>query len=450
MSLPENIHRTGGDSSTPSLGNPGIRLALFCMVVALSFLVLLAFHAAFALAYTVEPHDDPVTGQFGISPTKVELDVKQGDVISRDIQVYNRTGSTITIEFSLQDFEGSNDPQQATVFKGNEDGKWSARQWLQPEISSIVLKQGETVTFNTKITIPKDAEAGGHYAALFASSTSLSQNNDGSALNITSQIASLFLIRVEGAVVEVGNLNKPEIPSFSEYGPVNIGLVFNNQGNVHLKPSGHVTITNLLGQVVADVPVPEWVVLPEASRRTVVTWDSHFLFGRYTATAEIGYKSDGSPIVVTTTFWVIPWKIILAAAILLIIIVVALVWWRVRRKRRKRRETDAELEGLRTAKEGIKTVEPTVIEPAAEEKSIVALNAIFPSMGDTGLVDLRDEETQGLIRDIINQETDLARTYIADGRIEEARAELEEARAAARRIGLLAVIGMIDDLLREL
>ena len=126
---------------------------------------------ASAFAYTVEKHDDAVTGQFVISPTKVELDMKPGESGTRDIMVANRTGSTVTIEFSVEDFEGSSDPSQATVFLGEEDSSWGARNWLEPEISSIVLKQGETITFRTKVTVPKNAEPGGHYAALFASST---------------------------------------------------------------------------------------------------------------------------------------------------------------------------------------------------------------------------------------------------------------------------------------
>lgn len=452
MPFDQDIFQPGEDTRAAvflRLSHPLARLALALATVILLFL---SYQPTKAHAYAVEKHDDPVTGQFVISPTKVELDVKPGDIISRDVEISNRTGSTLTIEFSVEDFEGSTDPSQATVFKGGEDSAWGARRWLQPEISSIVLKQGEMVNFTTRIVIPKDAEAGGHYAALFASSTYASENGEGSAINITSRVGSLFLIRVEGAVVEVGALEKPEVQPFSEYGPISIGLVFNNQGNVHLKPSGRVFITNLLGQTVADIPVPEWVVLPGSARRNVITWDSKYLFGRYTARAEIGYTAGGSPIIVSTTFWVIPWKIILGISAV-IIAVTALVSWLVRRRRGERRELREELEVLRAAKVpelGTEHAADGAAGPLAGEQQLVTLSEIFPSMGDTGIVDLRDEETQSLIRDIIGQEVDLGRTFIGEGRIEEARAELEEARAAARRIGLLAVIGMIDDLLREI
>ncbi|MDO8736935.1 MAG: hypothetical protein Q7K29_07625, partial [Thermoleophilia bacterium] len=314
-----------------SLVFPRLDILAPALAALLTFIALIAMWPSVASAYTVEKHDDAVTGQFVISPTKVELDMKPGETASRDIMVANRTGSTVTIEFSVEDFEGSTDPSQATVFMGEEDSGWGARKWLEPEISSIVLKHGETVTFRTKVSVPKYAEPGGHYAALFAFSTYETTDESGSAINITSRVGTLFLIKVAGSVIENGNLSKPEVPALSEYGPVDIGLVFNNEGNVHLKPSGRVIITNILGQTVAEIPVAEWVVLPESSRRNIVKWDSHYLFGRYTARAEIGYAPDGTPVIVSSNFWVIPWKIILAL-ILGVILLIAFITWLVRRR----------------------------------------------------------------------------------------------------------------------
>ncbi len=433
---------------------PRIHLALIALFM--SLVCLLTLEAATAGAYTVEKHDDAVTGQFVISPTKVELDMKPGESAARDIVVANRTGTTLTIEFSMEDFEGSSDPSQATVFLGEEDGAWGARRWLEPEISSIVLKHGETLTFRTRITVPKNAEPGGRYAALFASSTYEGQDEQGSAINITSRVGSLFLIRVAGQINEDGNLGKPEVPSLSEYGPINIGLVFNNLGNIHLKPSGRVLVTNFLGQTVAEIPVPEWVVLPESSRRNEVTWDSHYLFGRYTARAEIGYDGNGQPIVATTTFWVIPWKIVLAIAVG-VILLIAFVAWAVRRRRGERLEPDDEFGDSHSAQAaGAGADEDRLagsqrsVATAPSALKLVKLSDLFPSIGDNSIVDLSDAGTQKLIRDLIGQQVDLARAFILDGRMDEARGELMEARTAAQRISLLAEIGMIDDMLLQI
>ncbi|MBI5871135.1 MAG: hypothetical protein HZB44_09355 [Actinobacteria bacterium] len=437
------------DAVSLRLGISGPVLAAFVAI-----LLFMTLWPAAADGYTVEKHDDAVTGQFVISPTKVELEMKPGQSASRDIMVANRTGSTVTIEFSMEDFEGSTDPSQATVFMGEEDSSWGARKWLEPEISSIVLKQGETVTFRTKVNVPSTAEPGGHYAALFAFSTYETEDAAGTAINITSRVGTLFLIKVAGTVEEQGNLSKPEVSGFSEYGPIDIGLVFNNEGNVHLKPSGRVIVTNILGQAVAEIPAPEWVVLPESSRRSVVKWDSHYLFGRYTARAEIAYGPDGTPIIASTTFWVVPWKIVLAIA-LGIGLLIAFVSWLVRRKRGTRRGLEDELEELRAAQQaaasqGTGQADAGSQAAAPIPQNLVALNALFPSTGDDSIVNLADEETRRLIGDLVRQHIDLAEAYISERRLDEANRELAEARAAAMRIDLLFEIGVIDDMLRQL
>src|SRR5450759_2051892 len=86
---------------------PGIiRSAL---IASIALLLICFVHPINASAYTVEKHDDAVTGQFVISPTKVELEMKPGESASRDIVVTNQTGTTLTVEFSVEDFEGSQD-----------------------------------------------------------------------------------------------------------------------------------------------------------------------------------------------------------------------------------------------------------------------------------------------------------------------------------------------------
>jgi len=423
----------------------------------LILLVMGAFVTADAGAYTVEQHPDQVTGQLVVSPTKYDLKMKPGETSSQDIVVANRTGKTQTIEFSVEDFEGSEDPAQATVFMGDEDGNWSARHWIEPELGSIVLNQGETITFSAKITVPKGAEPGGHYAALFASSNMETTDEQGSAISITSRVGCLFLITVSGNIVEEGNLSPIEAPFFAEYGPLEIGLVFNNTGNVHLRPMGRIVITNFLGQTVAEIPVKEWVVLPESSRRNLVEWDQHYLFGRYTVRAEITYGAEGQQVIVSDNIWAIPWKIALVVAVLLVIFIL-LISHLVHRKRSGRRELEIELEHLRSKSSGvIKEPVPGTEGPASAAvvterpvNRLIELNVLFPSTEDARVINLADPETQELVRDLINGELDLARAFIGDGNPVQAHQELLEARNAAQIAGLLAEVGIIDDMLQSL
>jgi hypothetical protein len=421
------------------------------------FMIICGFLTTDAHAYTVEKHPDQVTGQLVVSPTKYDLKMKPGETSSQDIMVANRTGNTQTIEFSVEDFEGSDDPAQATVFMGDEDSNWGARRWIEPELGSIVLNQGETVTFRAKISVPRGAEPGGHYAALFSSSDMDTTDEQGSAISVTSRVGCLFLITVSGDVVEDGYLSPPEAPTFAEYGPMEIGLVFNNTGNVHLKPAGRIIISNFLGQTVAEIPVKEWVVLPESSRRNLVEWDQHYLFGRYTVRAEITFGSDGQQVITSQNLWAMPWKIVLAVIALLIIFIL-LISLLVHRRRSGRRELKTELEELRSKGTGViveHAPKPEKEAPAAAETErppsrLIELNVLFPSTEDARVINLADPETQELVRDLINNELDLARAFIGDGNLAQARHELQEARSAAQIAGLLAEVGIIDDMLQPL
>lgn len=429
-----------------------------CLLLVAGLALLAWFGAIFptpAQAWTVEQHPDEVTGQVTISPTKYDLQMKPGETASPEIRVSNRTGKSQTIQFSVEDFEGSLDPSQATVFMGDEDSTWGARNWLEPELTSVVLSQGETLIFKTKVTVPKGAEPGGHYAVVFASTDTEATDEQGSAINITSRVGCLFLITVAGNIVEDGNLGPLEAPAFAEYGPVELGLVFNNTGNVHSKPSGHIVITNILGQTVADIPVNEWVVLPESSRRNLVEWDQHYLFGRYTAKAEIDY-GDGQKVVVSESFWAFPWKIIAAVAVVLGGLIALISILMVRRKR-ARRARQAEVEQLRAYAAG--EVPPPVAAPVEgpamegagrQNDNLVPLNVLLPSIEDDSVVDISDPETQKLIRELIESQLDLARSFISEGRPDEARRELMEAQSAAQRVGLFFELGVIDDMLRSL
>ena len=429
-------------------------------------LFLLAMSAVTASAYTVEKNDDQVTGQIVISPTKIELNVDPGDKATREIKLTNRTGEPVTFQFSMEDFEGSTDPSQATVFMGRTDSPWGASKWIEPEVSSIVLDQGETLTMAVKLRVPPTAEPGGHYAVLFASRT-IDRVEDGAAIKVTERVGTLFLITVSGNVITDGTLDEPEMRMFSEYGPVDIGLVFNNLGNVHVKPTGKVVIRNIFGQTVAEIPVEEWVVLPDSSRRTVIEWGGKYHFGRYTATAEIGYSENRSLLLAQTSFWVIPWKIVLAVLAGLVAILIFIILIRRRRTddTQTRSQLEAELERLRAEKAGGGAAVPYLDgddagltrgpavppgPPPVAAETHIALNEIFPSMEDTRVVDLNDPDTVKLVREMVYSELDMARAHIKEGHAAEARRNLLEARAAAQRIGLLSEIGPIDDMLKYL
>jgi hypothetical protein len=96
-----------------------------------------------------------------------------------------------------------------------------------------------------------------------------------------------------------------------EKGPINLGIFYENTGSVHLNPYGELSITNMFGEEVGFIELEPWFVLPKSLRTREITWDRELLLGRYTVTARINRGYDDIVDEVTTTFWVLPWKIVL-------------------------------------------------------------------------------------------------------------------------------------------
>lgn len=487
------------------------------IALATVFLLVFLLCTASAAAYTLEKRDEPVTEQFVISPTKTELTLQPGQSAVAEITVVNRWGFTVETTFDIVDFEGILDADDPLALVGDSSSAWGASRWSELELDSIQLEHGDTLIFNVRVTVPLDAEPGGHFAAVIATPRPADEADAG-GVQLSPSKSSIILITVPGDLDTRATLHEPEVPMVAEFGPTEIGLVFNNLGNVHQSPSGTVTVTNILGQEVAELPVAEWIVLPESSRRTLVEWPGRWRLGPYKVQAQIAYGDEGELLLASSTVWFIPWKIIVAglAAAFLILFVIAMIN---RRRRRKRQEVQDELEELRALKEGEEIEagaaeweeeeeweewEEEADEAAAEDESyifeeeeyeeleggteaaaaaagvaaaaeladegepgeefeedettrppfmssdLVPLNKLLPSLEDTNLVDISDPETRHLIRELINNEMDLARMYMVDGRNEEARQELYEARSAALKLQLLAEVAMIDDLLQYL
>jgi hypothetical protein len=138
-------------------------------------------------------------------------------------------------------------------------------------------------------------------------------------------VGSLILLTVEGDVLREGNtvsidtLNNDR--GWYEAGPIELGILYENTGTVHVNPYGTVSVKNIVGEEVGYVTLEPWFVLPDSLRLREITWDREWLFGRYTVEAQINRGYDNIVDTVSTTFWVLPWKIVGGIFLVLFIII---------------------------------------------------------------------------------------------------------------------------------
>jgi hypothetical protein len=258
-----------------------------------------------------------------ISPPSQEVSVDPGKTVTISAKIRNPGNNTLPIKVSVEDFTAEGD-EGATAIVAN--SPYSITSWTKLSPSKFSLAPGDEQVVTATITAPANA-AGGHYGSFVFSVTSDTQQKNAAA--VTQEVASLFLVRVNGPVNEKLTLTSMSAPAYSEFGPVPFTLDFSNEGNVHVKPFGLINVQDMFGNKVADIVVSGENVFPGAQRLITAQLDKKFLIGRYSATALMYYGAHNQNLTAETSFVVFPTRVA-------IIIVVVLILLYLMRKRLKK------------------------------------------------------------------------------------------------------------------
>ncbi len=264
----------------------------------------------------------------GISPVTFELTANPGDTIVNQIKVYNPSeDTTIGIAMEVEDITPRGEEGQVSA-EPAESETFSLMKWVKVEPADFVLspKSQEFVTFT--ITVPQNAEPGGHYGAVLAR-TKMATGPGFTGAAISQRVGSVILLSVAGEVKEELKVSDFTVPYYSEYGPINFSAKFENTGTIHVKPKGYITITDWLGRKVADLEIPERNVLPGAVRKIDIPWNTKWLLsGRYTATLHGSYGTANlsfEPVVIN--FWGFSWKLGVGVALVVAFFILTRKRW---------------------------------------------------------------------------------------------------------------------------
>ncbi|MEY2665430.1 MAG: hypothetical protein RLZZ480_535 [Candidatus Parcubacteria bacterium] len=267
-------------------------------------------------------------GDFVVGPGRAEISVSPGETIIQEVTVTNRISANRTFKLEVEDITGSADGSSAVSLTGEERGPYSIRNYISFPTDTFTLDLGERARIPVTITIPEDAEPGGFYGSVLVSTDRTGETvEDGPRSPVIARVGSLFFVTVRGDVETSGvtkEVRTLDGKMWYEKGPVNLGIVYENSGSIHVNPYGEISITNIFGEQVGFVEIEPWFVLPKSLRTREITWDREYLFGRYTVTAKINRGYDNVVDEVQTTFWVLPWKIVLGVFLSVFILVFAL------------------------------------------------------------------------------------------------------------------------------
>ena len=301
----------------PGLGKTGrLALSLFLMGKRTFFTFFILFFGVsiFAMPFFVSAQG---TG-LSVSPLTFELTANPGDEISNIVKVFNTGDSSIPVTIEVEDFRPVGETGQVTI-SPEEDETYSLAKWVRTVPETFILEPQELRVVEFTVSVPLNAEPGGHYGSILASISGGTIAGGGTA--IAQKVGALLLLQVAGEVREQLFLKSFKAPQFSEYGPITLASRFENSGTVHVKPRGFILIKNMLGGEVAQLNLSQKNVLPDSIRRMETVLDKKYLFGRYEATLTAIYGSANEPISAVTTFWIIPWKITLGILVGLAIVI---------------------------------------------------------------------------------------------------------------------------------
>jgi hypothetical protein len=296
-----------------------------------------------------------------ISPPSIEFTVQPGNQADFVVKLYNETDVKQELFMNATTFTSGS--ESGVPVYNFESPKEDIATWIKLDSAPIVLEPQGRQAVVVSVNVPANADPGGHYGVVSFSSAPPTTSAEGKPqVAIAQGIGTLLLVRVEGDIQEAATIS-----SFSAAKkiytqlPVDFSAIYENTGNIHLKPIGNITITNLFKKQSALLAFnkQKGATLPKTTRTYTTTWQNtqnsdlygnvwkkfwtafhnertNFALGKYTATLNVatGTTTDEVTTSVPTTgvksttsafFWVLPWHVLLVYGLGVIVVLLILI-----------------------------------------------------------------------------------------------------------------------------
>jgi len=284
----------------------------------------------------------------GTAPTYEKLQLEPGEIYEDNFTVWNLETSTTTYYVKISSFEQIQNQAGSAIFLTEEDdakNPYSASSWITVEKNILELIPNRNVTVDYTITVPEELAPGEYNAEIYFSSEEAEKQEATSAYSVLSSGIPILVIigddYAESAeIIDFYSTRKIyERPNF-----VTLITRIRNLGDTHITPKGDIVLTNILNQEVGRITFNDMdqSILRDNSGDYESVWDletyideGKIALGPITAEAIILYRRNNpgfSILSATTTFWIIPWKLII---LILTVIIVIYVVLRLKKKKKK-------------------------------------------------------------------------------------------------------------------
>ena len=290
-----------------------------------------------------------------VSPSPLVVSLNPGERRTAIITVRNLSSHTETLTPQLNGFTIGADSEKIDL---KSDVPLGLSKWISFTQKTLTIPAGDSQPLQVVYDTPRNV---GFSYALAITLNQADKKTEASGATLKGSVAIFNLININrsDAKRELKIIDFKSDRGNYEYLPANFTLSVKNNGNVIDQPSGNIFVQRSFDdeEPITIIPVNQAnaYILPDTTRKlssewqdgfpyyatsttdgktaTKLTWNwsdlSSLRIGKYVAKVVLVYN-DGQrdiPLTASTTFWIIPWKLIIVGLVVGALVVSGLVAW---------------------------------------------------------------------------------------------------------------------------
>jgi len=264
---------------------------------------------------------------FTIFPAKLSLTIDKGVEKQASIKVTNAGDSAVGVKVDIQDMVPAAGTGESN-FVPKAPGITSLVDWITVDKKTFNLDPNESRDVSFTVKVPADASPGSRFAVMFFGTGAAG----GGQLNVTARVGALIFLTVPGDFRQTGEISNFNSQKFTyKKEAIKFSFDFTNTGTVYFEPKGTLTITNIFGQKVAEIPVEGYVVLPTGKRTINVVWpNNQWLYALYYK-AHLAINVTGKGDIATADTFVFVFPLVPAMLALIILAILIFTSWYIKK-----------------------------------------------------------------------------------------------------------------------
>jgi len=224
-----------------------------------------------------------------ISPPNFNLTLARGDSTTAEFTLSNRALDQTQVNVEVVDWTMNLAGDITFLPPGSQPR--SAARFITLSQNQLNLEPEGEVLLRFTVALPNDTSLQGGYMALIVFTTSPTASTEQIGISFSAQIAAGVNIVVEGTALAQGQPIRLETAATPQ-GTRQVVVTFQNTGNVLLRVTGTLSLRDLFGDPVMDLPISGGAVLPESSRNFTVDLPPDITPGQYLALALFDFGGD--------------------------------------------------------------------------------------------------------------------------------------------------------------